>query len=256
MDPSLTAEQFEALRRLDGCTLANAIETFNIRLRNEGFASHAAVHCIFPDLPPMLGYAVTGRIRSASPPIASSLPPPQTLTFAHRDDWWSYVLSVPEPRVVVLRDVDPSPGLGAFIGDVHSAICQALGCVGYVTNGAVRDTESVRASRFHLFARHISVSHAYAHLVDFGESVEVGGMHVRPGDLIHGDRNGVQTVPNHIAAKLPAVAAHLGRKERRIIEFSKSREFTLDKLRAIITDAEDACSAATVNFTRQEQEKE
>jgi 4-hydroxy-4-methyl-2-oxoglutarate aldolase len=256
VDPSLTIEQFEALRRLDGCTLANAIETFNIRLRNEGFASHPTVHCIFPDLPPMLGYAVTGRIRSATPPVASSLPPPRTYSFKHRTDWWDYVLTIPAPRVVVLRDVDTSPGAGAFMGEVHSAICAALGCVGYVTNGAVRDLDVVRAAGFHFFAGRISVSHAYVHIVDFGDPVEIGGMRVRPGQIVHGDRHGVQTIPNHIAAQIPGVAACLKETERKIIKFCKSGEFTLEKLRALVQDAETACSRATLNLTKREQEKE
>ncbi len=252
MDDPLHQEHFEALRRLDGCSLANAIEVFNIRLRNEGFASHAAVRCIFKDFPPILGYAVTGTIRSATPPIASSLPPPHRLTFADRDDWWKYVLSIPEPRVVVLRDVDHAPGLGAFVGDVHAAICRALGCVGYVTNGAVRDVDAVGAMGFQMFAGSISVSHAYAHISDFGEPVEIGGMRVRPGDLIHGDRHGVQTVPKHIAAQIPPVVACLQEKERRIIEFCNSADFTLERLRAAIKDAEGSCEPPNLNLNREQ----
>jgi 4-hydroxy-4-methyl-2-oxoglutarate aldolase len=250
VDPILTTQQFEAIGRLDGCTLANAIEAFDVRLRNEGFVGHPTVHCLFPDLPPMLGYAVPGRIRTATPPMASSFPPPHRLTFAHRDDWWRYVLSIPEPRVVVFCDVDPNPGLGAFVGDVHAAICMALGCVGYVTNGAVREIEAVRPSGFHFFARHITVSHAYAHIVDFGEPVEIGGMRVRPGDLIHGDRHGVQTIPHQIAAEIPALAASLKEKERRVIEFCKSHDFTLEKLQAIVNRTETACSTGVQKLTK------
>jgi 4-hydroxy-4-methyl-2-oxoglutarate aldolase len=255
VDPILTPEQFEALRRLDGCSLANAIEVFDVRLRNEGFIGDAEARCIFPDLPPMLGYAVTGRIRSATPPMASSIPPPQTLTFADRDDWWKYVLSIPEPRVLVLKDVDPTPGLGAFIGDVHSAICRALGCVGYVTNGAVRDVDATRAAGFQVFAGYISVSHAYAHITDFGEPVEIGCVRIRPGDLIHGDRHGVQTIPKAIARQIPPVAACLREKERRIIEFCNSADFTLEKLRLVIKEAEESCRPADLNFNRGHQEK-
>jgi 4-hydroxy-4-methyl-2-oxoglutarate aldolase len=255
VDPSLTPEQLEALGRLDGCTLANAIETFSVRPRNEGFASPSAVRCIFPNLPPMLGYAVTGTIRSASPPIASSMPPPQTLTFAHRNDWWQYVLSIPRPRVLVLRDMDPHPGLGAFVGDVHAAICKALGCVGYVTNGAVRDLGAVKGTGFHFFAAHVSVSHAYAHLADFGEPVEIGGMRVQAGDLIHGDEHGVQTIPKHIAAQIPSVAARLEEKERSIIEFCRSADFTLEKLRAAIQNAQDHWNQTASELSGKRQEK-
>jgi 4-hydroxy-4-methyl-2-oxoglutarate aldolase len=251
LEPYLTPEQFEALRRLDTCTVANAIETFNVRLRNEGFVGGSLVRCIFEELPPMLGFAVTGRIRSSSPPIASSLPPPspQKLTFADRTDWWDYVLSIPPPRVVVMQDVDQNPGIGAFVGDVHSAICQGLGCVGYVTNGAVRDLEDVRRTGFHFFAGHVSLSHAYAHIVDFGEAVDIGGLRIRPGDLVHGDRYGVQTIPMRIASQIPAVAARLDEKERRIIEYCRSAQFTLEGLRAFVRniEAEIVCDPASAS---------
>ncbi len=251
MESPLTSEQLEAIRRLGTCAVANAIETFNVRLRNEGFADGKLVRCMFEELPPMLGYAVTARIRSSAPPIASSFPPPgpQKLTFADRGDWWEYVLSVPSPRVVVMQDADQSPGLGAFLGDVHAAICQGLGCIGYVTNGAVRDLQAVRRFGFHFFAGNISVSHSYAHIVDFGEAVDVGGMHVRPGDLVHGDRYGVQTIPLKIASQIPAVAACLVEKERKIIEYCHSSEFTLKGLRDFVKEIERAipCEPETVN---------
>jgi 4-hydroxy-4-methyl-2-oxoglutarate aldolase len=245
VDALLTPEQFEALRRLDGCSVANAIETFNVRLRNEGFTAHDAVHCMFEDLPPMLGYAVTGRIRSATPPIACSLPPPRTLSFAHRTDWWDYILSIPAPRVIVLRDVDSSQRGGAFMGEVHSAISKALGCVGYVTNGAVRDLDAVRASGFHFFAGHVSVSHAYVHVVDFGEPVEIGGLRIRPADLLHGDRHGVQTIPKRIAGQLPAAAVRLREQECAILEFCHSPDFSLAGLRELLQKTEPASGGKT-----------
>ena len=91
------------------------------------------------------------------------------------------------------------PGLGSFIGDVHANILRVLGCIGVVTNGAVRNVEAARALQFQMFARNLSVSHAFAHVFDFGGPVEVGHMQVRPGDLLHGDRHGVQTIPLEIA---------------------------------------------------------
>lgn len=238
MEPTLTPEQHEALRRLDGCTVANAIEIFNVRLRNEGFATDSSVRAIFPHLSPMLGYAVTGRIRSASPPIASSFPHPSHLSFYHRDDWWDYIVSLPAPRVVVMQDVDRSPGMGALIGEIHVTICQSLGCVGYVTNGAVRDLHAVEPMGFHFFAGHTAVSHAYAHIIDFGEPVEIGGMRVSSGDLIHGDRHGVQTIPKNIARDIPAVAGRILEKERWILEYCKSPDFSVGRLRQMVKEAD------------------
>lgn len=243
MERFLTKEQFEALERLDTCSVANAIETFEVRLRNEGFASDNDVKCVFKHLPPMLGYAVTGRIRTSSHPIASSLPPPRHLMFADHTDWWNHVLSVPAPRVVVMQDVDRSPGVGAFMGGIHSNICRALGCVGYVTNGAVRDLEAVEQMGFHLFAGHVSVSHAYAHVFSFGEPVEVGGLHIRPGDLIHGDQHGIQTIPWSIAPQVAERAALIREKEQLVLDLCGSPEFSVQKLRAIIKNIDSSLSA-------------
>lgn len=256
MEQFLTREDFEALHGLDTCTLANAIEAFQVRMRNEGFTSDNSVRCVFKHFPPMLGYAVTGRIRTSAPPIASSLPPPRQLRFADHTDWWNHVLSIPEPRVVVMQDVDRSPGVGSFVGGVHASICKALGCVGYVTNGAVRDLEAVERMGFHLFAGHVSVSHAYAHVISFGEPVEVGGLQVRPGDLVHGDRHGVQTIPWSVAAQVARKSAAIREKESLVMEFCQSPEFSVGELRTLIRDIELALSADSVPAHDQNNQEE
>jgi 4-hydroxy-4-methyl-2-oxoglutarate aldolase len=214
----------EELRQLDSCSVANAIETFGVRLRNLGFAD-STVRCIFEDFPPLVGYAATIRVRTADPPMEGD-------SYYYRLDWLDHLISIPPPRVLVVQDLDPHPGLGSFIGDVHANILQALGCIGVLTNGAVRDVEGARALKFQMFARNLSVSHAFAHLFDFGGPVEVGHMHVRPGELLHGDRHGIQTVPIEIAQKIPAVAQKMNGEEREIIQLCQSSAFTLEKLRS------------------------
>lgn len=220
----LPAAVLENLRAIDSCTVANAIETFDVRLRNTGFAD-SRIRCIFPEFPPMVGYAATARIRTSEPPMEGH-------SYHERTDWWEHVLSIPQPRVIVVQDIDDHPGRGSFVGEVHANIFLALGCVGLVTNGAVRDLPPVRATKFHLFAGCISVSHAYAHIFDFGGVVEVGGLRIQPGDLIHGDRHGVQTVPQEIADKIPAAAKQILEKEQALIALCHSPNFTIDKLRA------------------------
>ncbi len=96
-------------------------------------------------------------------------------------DWWDYVASLPEPRVLVLQDCDHRAGVGAFVGEIHANIGSALKCVGCVTNGAVRDLTEVEALGFHLFSGSVSPSHSYAHIVEFGEPVEIGGLKISPG---------------------------------------------------------------------------
>jgi len=226
MNPILTSEQLEILRRLDACTLANAIETFHRRLRNEGFVN-STVHCLHPDLAPMLGYAATVKIRGSAPPTAAS-------PYTDRTDWWDYILTVPAPRVVVVQDVASQVGLGSLLGAVHANILRALGCVGAVTNGSVRDLPAAKKLGFHLFAGSISVSHAYVHIVEFGAPVEIGGLTIRSGDLLHGDLHGVQSVPLEVAGKIPLAAAEIIARERELITLCQSKDFSIEKLREAV----------------------
>lgn len=244
MDPILTVEEFESIRRLDSCTVSNAIESFDVRMRNEGFAGDSSIRCMFPNFPPMLGYAVTGRLGTAAMPVASSFPPPFWLRFEDRTDWWECVESIPAPRVLVLEDTDRTPGVGAFMGEVHAAIFRSLGFVGYVTNGAVRDLDAVERAGFHFFAGHVSVSHAYAHLVGFGEPVRVGGMRVEPGALVHGDRHGVQTIPSKIASRLPAAAQGIQERDQKILALCQDPGFSIERLRALVKQTERMNQAA------------
>jgi regulator of RNase E activity RraA len=227
MNSPLTPEQLESLRRLDACTLANAIETFHERLRNEGFVDHT-LGCLFPRLQPMVGYAATIKIRGSAPPTVAG-------PYADRTDWWDYIISLPEPRVVVVQDVATRPGLGSLVGAVHMNILRALHCTGVVTNGSVRDIPAAESAGFHLFASSVSVSHAYVHIVEIGKPVEIGGLKIQSGDLLHGDLHGVQSVPLDIAARIPPVAAEITAREQALIAVCRSPEFSIEKLRAAVT---------------------
>ena len=227
--PFLTEEQLDALRQFDTCMIANAIEKFNVRLRNTGF-TNGKIHCMFPEKPPAVGYAVTGRLRSGDPPIAGS-------SFRDRGDLWNQILETPAPRILVLQDIDEKPGRGAFVGDMHAAILTALGCVGYVTNGAVRELPAVRRMGMHVFAGSVAVSHAYAHIFDLGVPVTIDGMEVHTATLLHGDQHGMVTVPTEIAPEIPNVAVQLQRSEHEVIEFCRSKNFSIAKLSELMKRA-------------------
>lgn len=213
------------LRRLssvDTCTVSNAIERMQVRMRNEGFIA-GSICCQFPELPPMVGYAATARLRTTAPPMVHRC-------YYDRMDWWQYVASVPEPRILVLHDVDHHPGFGALVGEIHASIGRALNCVGCVTNGAARDLPSVKAMGFQIFAGNVAVSHAYSHIIEFGDPVEIGGLKVSSGDLLHGDRHGIVKVPLGIAEEIPEQAAKILQEERELVEFCRSNGFSLDEL--------------------------
>jgi 4-hydroxy-4-methyl-2-oxoglutarate aldolase len=218
---SPTPPYLEELRGLSTCVVASAIETFDVRLRNKGF-SDSRLHCIFPDLPPAVGYAATARLRSSDPPMEGH-------SYYDRGAWWESLLKIPAPRVVVIEDVDSKPGLGAFIGEVHANILLALGCVAVVTNGGVRDIPEVRKAGLQMFAGNVSVSHAYAHIFDFGGTVEIAGLTVHPGELIHGDLHGVQSIPREIAARVPAKALEIVKARKELIGTCRSHDFSIAK---------------------------
>ena len=222
----LTDEQLQALRRLDACVVANAIETFRLRLRNQGFVDHT-VRSQFPELAPMVGYAATVRIRGSAPPAAGK-------QYPERTDWLEYITQVPPPRVVVVQDTASQPGLCSLVGEVHMTVLRALHCVGVVTNGSVRDIPAARSAGFHYFAGSVAVSHGYVHILDFGQPVEIGGLTIASGDLLHGDLHGVQSVPLGVAAQIPAAAAAISAREQALIALCRSPDFTLAKLRALL----------------------
>lgn len=229
----LSSALLEKLKAFDTCTVSNAIERLNVRLRNEGFLSGVA-RCRFPKFPPMAGYAATARVRTASPPMSHRC-------YYDRMDWWNYVASLPEPRVMVLQDADHNPGLGAFVGEIHAAIGIALNCVGCITNGAVRDLPAVEAMGFQFYANHTSVSHAYAHITDFGEPVEIDSLKISSGDLLHGDRHGVVNIPLSIAAKIPLEASKIRDEEHDFVQFCRSPRFSLEELSVRIRNMDTSC---------------
>jgi regulator of RNase E activity RraA len=217
-------EVIDALRKLSSPTVANAIETFNVRPRQDGFMS-SEIRCLFPELGPLVGYAVTALIRAEPQPLEGH----RASTFA----WWDFIGSIPTPRVVVVHDLDDPRGQGAQWGEVQANIHRALGCVGVITDGSVRDLDEVRALGFQFAAAHVSVSHAWVHMVDFGLPVKVGGLWVRPGDLVHADQHGVVAIPAGTAERIPAAAAKVEADERRIIDLCQSKDFSPERLKEL-----------------------
>jgi 4-hydroxy-4-methyl-2-oxoglutarate aldolase len=232
----LAPAQLNELRQLSTCVTASAIETFGVRMHNTGFAD-SSIRCLFREVPPVLGYAATARIRSANPPMER-----HGYFYYDRADWWNHILTIPAPRIVVIEDLDERPGLGAFVGAVHTQILQALGCVALVTNGSVRDITEIQPTGFQLFASSVAVSHAYAHVFDFGGKVRVGGLNIAPGELIQGDLHGVQTIPLEIADKVPAAAREILKRRKRLMDLCRSEDFSVEKLQEIMKQEEKESS--------------
>ena len=220
---SLSSGQLDAIRQFDTCTIANAIERFGLRLRNEGF-TRPGLHCVTGGFPRLLGYAATSKIRSADPPLTGSF-------YLERTDWWAAIEQLPVPRIAVIQDMDdPYSGGGSVLGEIHAAILKAFHCDGVITNGAVRDVERIAELPFPAFASSVSVSHSYRHMVGYGSPVEIFGLRIQYGSLLYADCHGVIAIPMEIAGDLPRVAAEIRVKERRIIDVCQSPDFTPERL--------------------------
>jgi regulator of RNase E activity RraA len=210
-----TPDQMEFLRSLDTPTVCNLLEVVAPERRGLGYTVRH-LHCIFPELPPMVGFAKTATMRAQD-----RVPLSEAGYMAKRLDYLDYVAAAPQPSIVVIQDLDDSVGYGAFWGEVQTNVHKALGCLGTITNGSVRDIPQV-AEGFQMLAGSIAPSHAFVHVVDFGVHVNVHGMAVRSGDLIHADRHGAVVVPVETIDGMKAIAHKVADKEAQIIAAARS----------------------------------
>ena len=209
----LSESQFAFLRSIDTPTVCNLIEIVAPERRGAGYTV-AHLHCPFPDLPPMVGFAKTVTMHARDAASGPSY-------MQKRMDYLDYVAAEPRPSVVVIEDKDEPAGYGAFWGEVQTNVHKALGCVGTVTNGSIRDIAQV-AEGFQMLAGSIGPSHAYVHVVEFAVPVTVHGMAVKSGDLIHADRHGAVVVPVNKVDAMQAALGGLIKQEARIIAAAKS----------------------------------
>lgn len=231
-DATVDAKLLEILRGYDTPTICNGLEIVVPKRRAIGFTTSPMVSCN-PSLPPIIGFARTVLIRALDP---SPLPPDEAKE--KRLAYYEYVASKPGPTIPVLQDIDPVPGFGAFWGEVQSNVHKALGCPGAVTNGSIRDLDAM-AEGFHLIGGEVGPSHAHVHVVETGVPVNIFGMAVRHGDLVHADRHGAVVIPIAAAEKLPAAIEKIARREKLIIDAARRPGFSVEELRKAMAAGED-----------------
>jgi regulator of RNase E activity RraA len=225
--PTLTSEDLAALTQWDTPTICNALEIVVPERRGFGFTVEPLV-CLDPGLPPIVGYARTATIRATAPP-----PGP-----IDRMPYYEYIASGEAPRVVVIQDLDPAPGVGAFWGEVNTAVHKGLGAAGVVTNGSCRDLPD-SAPGFQVLAGRVGPSHAHVHVVDFQVPVSVHGMAVEHNDIIHADQHGAVVVPAEAVRQIPEAIALISRREAVILEAARGPDFDIEKLKAATGTAKD-----------------
>jgi regulator of RNase E activity RraA len=209
----------EYLLTVDSPTLSNAIELLNLRPREDGFTP-LEIRCLFPELGRMCGYAVTAEVET----VTSSEP----FDNARFVELYRAVEQSPKPAVVAFQEIGPEGNRAAHCGEVMATFFTRLGAVGLLSDCGVRDLPEVRALGFRYFARGSVASHANFRIVRVGVPVQICGLVVRPGDLLHGDENGLLTVPAGIETTLPEAVECIRVRERKLIHFVRSEAFTLD----------------------------
>ena len=207
----------ELLRTFDTPTVCNVVELFD-RCPRTAFYTDARIQACYPKLPPMVGYASTATFRSAAPPRSGSV-------YAAMSDQVASFADLAGPAVVVFQDLDDPPAAATF-GEVMCTTFKAFGAVGLITSGAGRDLDQVEALAFPCFTGGTICAHGYCHTLQLNVPVRVGGLTVHPGDLLHGDRNGVALVANEIASAVAQACPELVEAELVILGYLRSGKVT------------------------------
>ena len=176
------------LKRWNTPTIYNGWEQITKRDPAADAFNFEETHDFMPQMGPMVGYAVTVVIEPSNAAHRKANPKAGA-------EYRRYMAEVPGPKIVVVQDLDRPRVIGSFWGEVNSNIHRALGCVGTITDGAIRDVDEMTNAGFKALARRLCVGHAHVHPVRWNCEVEVFGRTVRPGDLIHADKHGFIVIP-------------------------------------------------------------
>lgn len=218
MSVGLSAEQLDALRQFDSPTICNAVELWNLYPRNTGYMNSSIKAC-FPTFPPMVGYALTSTFRSIAPPRGGD-------AYGSIGAQLDAFSTLPGPPVIVFQDLD-EPCASATFGEVMCSTYQRFGAQGLITSGTGRDLAQVEALGFPAFTNGAIAAHGYCHILSINVPVTVGGMIIYPGDLLHGDLNGVTTIPASIASEVPEVCREIARAEAIVLDYLKQPTVTV-----------------------------
>src|SRR5947199_7992879 len=213
----IPSADLELLRQFDTPTICNVVELFDVRPRTGGYMD-ARIQACYPKLPPMVGYASTATFRAAAPPLAGN-------AYAGLADQVASFSELPGAAVVVFQDLD-SPVAAATFGEVMCTTYKAFGAAGLITSGTGRDLDQVEALAFPCFTSGTMCAHGYCQIERLNVPVRVGGVVIHPGDLLHGDRNGVTTIPLAIASAVAHACADYVSAEAVVLDYLKGGHHT------------------------------
>jgi regulator of RNase E activity RraA len=216
MNREITSEVLETLSKYDTPTICNVIELFDVRPRTAGYMDRSITSC-FPEMPPMVGFAATATFRGSMPK--------EDLSHGALEQHVQSFSALPGPAIVVFEDQD-QPVVAATFGEIMCTAYRKFGANGLITSGAGRDLDQVRNLEFPVFTNGTVCSHGYSRFPSVGGTVQVGGITIQPGDLMHGDCNGVTTIPPDIAAQVAGLCQPYMEAEGIILKYLKQQHVT------------------------------
>lgn len=208
----VSAEVLARLKKYDTPTICNVVELWDLRSRSRGYTDKSINAC-YPKLPPMVGYALTTTFRSMEPPKGVD-------AYAGIGGQLEAFEQYNGPPVIVFQDLD-QPCASATFGEVMCTTYKAYGAAGLVTSGTGRDIEQVAVLDFPCFTNGSICAHGYCHMLHINVPITVGGMTVFPGELLHGDLNGITTIPLEIASEVPDACDELAAAEKIVLDYVK-----------------------------------
>lgn len=227
MDPR---DELAALAGFDTPTVCNALDLLRHDRSGVSFTTRGLVWAR-PEEPPMVGRAVTARVRADAPPGWDAAEGAR-----RRRAYWEHLRTAPAPALLVAQDISAEIGFGGIWGDVNAAIHLSLGMRGVVTDGAVRDLPLLPAG-FGLLAGTVTPSHGHGHVLDWGGTVTVAGMRVAPGDIVHADRHGAVAFAPALLPELPDAARRVQRREALILAAAREPGVDPDRLLRAFAEA-------------------
>lgn len=207
------ASDLQLLAQYDTPTIANVIELFEVRPRSAGYMD-GRIRACFPEMPPIVGFASTATMRTAYARRDGA-------AYSSLDEQVARFAELPGPPIVVFQDVDDPP-VGATFGEIMCATYQCFGALGIITSGPARDLDQVRRLGFAAFSNGVVCSHSYSHITSLHQNVRVGGLEVKPGDLLHADCNGICEIPIEIASEVASAAAEFVQAEAVVLDYTRS----------------------------------
>ncbi|MBE2170256.1 MULTISPECIES: RraA family protein [unclassified Cobetia] len=220
---TLSPSLLEMLRRFDTPTVANALDLVRGTRSAEGFTRRSFV-AADPQAGPLVGYARCAKIRALTPPEEDA-----ATIRERRLAYYRYVADSPGDSLMVIEDEDGEDAVGAYWGEVNTCLHKRLGVSGVLTNGVIRDLDDLEPD-FIVLGGRVGPSHAYVRVTAVDEPVEVFGMRVVPGDLVHADRHGALRLSPEEAQALPEAIDRIVGAESDLLARARAPGFDFDKL--------------------------